>query len=353
VADLTVPATPDRAPKRAAVLAVDGGNSKTDVALVGDDGRVLGYARGPGSCHQTIGLAATLGVLTRLVERAADQAGLDPAGPVARCGSFYLAGADLPVEVAMLREPLVAAGWTEEVTVDNDTFALLRAGSERPDRVAVVCGAGINCVGLSAAGAVVRFPSLGRLSGDWGGGWHLGTEALWLAVRAEDGRGGATALEEAVGAHFGISPVAVAAAVHLGQLPGERLHELVPVLFRVAGEGDAAGRAVVLRMAQEVVLMATAALRRLGLLGTVTDVVLGGGVLAARDPLLLGTVLEELATVAPYARPVVVDEPPVVGAALLGLDALRAPHQVEDDLRHALLRTMGERVAGAAAGVRS
>ena len=32
----------------AAVLAVDAGNSKTDVAVVADDGEVLGSARGPG-----------------------------------------------------------------------------------------------------------------------------------------------------------------------------------------------------------------------------------------------------------------------------------------------------------------
>ena len=31
-----------------AVLAVDGGNSKTDVALVAADGTLLGSARGPG-----------------------------------------------------------------------------------------------------------------------------------------------------------------------------------------------------------------------------------------------------------------------------------------------------------------
>ncbi len=44
------------------------------------------------------------GVLAELVAGAAAEAGLDPAGPVAGHGAFYLAGADLPVEVAMLRE---------------------------------------------------------------------------------------------------------------------------------------------------------------------------------------------------------------------------------------------------------
>src|SRR4051812_7519352 len=316
--------------RRAAVLAVDGGNSKTDVALVGDDGSVLGYARGPGSCHQNIGLAATLDVLSRLVRLVAAEAGVDGAGPVARQGSFYLAGADLPVEVSMLRRPLVAAGWAEEVTVDNDTFALLRAGTESPDRVAVVCGAGINCVGVSAAGGVARFPSLGPLSGDWGGGGQLGREALWLAVRAEDGRGCPTALSRAVPDHFGLATVAeVSAAFHLGDLPTARLHELTPVLLRCAGGGDDVSAEVVERMAEEVVLLATVALGRLHLLDHPAELVLGGGVLAARDELLLGSVAGKLRERAPQVEIRVVDRPPVVGAALLGMDALGASPAAE------------------------
>jgi len=35
----------------AAVLAVDGGNSKTDIALVAGDGRVLAFVRGATSSH--------------------------------------------------------------------------------------------------------------------------------------------------------------------------------------------------------------------------------------------------------------------------------------------------------------
>jgi N-acetylglucosamine kinase-like BadF-type ATPase len=48
----------------AAVLAIDGGNSKTDVAVLGHDGSVLATSRGPGSCHQNIGLDATRALLS-------------------------------------------------------------------------------------------------------------------------------------------------------------------------------------------------------------------------------------------------------------------------------------------------
>ena len=322
----------------AAVLAIDGGNSKTDVCLISTDGQLLGYARGPGSNHQVGGLDAAFDALASLVGQAATEAGIDAQSTIAQHAAIYLAGADFPQEVELLLELVSRAGWAEEVSLDNDTFALLRAGTSSANRIAVVCGAGINCVGVSAAGEVLRFPSVGVISGDWGGGTTLGTEALFLAVRAEDGRGEPTALREAITEHFGTaSAVEVTAALHFGELPRSRLHELVPVLLRVAAAGDAPAAAVVERQAEEVFLLARAALDRLRLRDQPTDVVLGGSILAARHPLLMEGVSLRMAAYAPRVNLLVVDDPPVVGAAFLGLDALGASPEVEIAVRTALL----------------
>ena len=322
----------------AAVLAIDGGNSKTDVCLLSASGQLLGYARGAGSNHQLVGLDAAFSVLAGLVSEAAAEAGLDAGTCPAQHAAVYLAGADFPREVEMLLGRVSLAGWAAEVSLDNDTFALLRAGTSAANRIAVVCGAGINCVGVSAAGDILRFPSVGVISGDWGGGATLGTEALFLAVRAEDGRGQPTALREAIMQHFGTpSVVDVTAALHFGEMPRGRLHELVPVLLRVAALGDGPARAVVDRQAEEVFLLVRAAVDRLALRDQPTDVVLGGGVLAARHPLLMEEVSRRLAAYAPRANLLVVDDPPVVGAALLGLDSLGASPDAEIAARTALL----------------
>ncbi|MGH3338799.1 MAG: N-acetylglucosamine kinase [Propionibacteriaceae bacterium] len=335
----------------AAVLAIDGGNSKTDVCLVSAEGVLLGYARGPGSNHQNIGIDAAFDVLASLVGEAAAEAGIDARSTPAQRAAVYLAGADFPREVAMLLERASRATWAAEVSLDNDTFALLRAGTSASNRIAVVCGAGINCVGVSAEGGIVRFPSVGVISGDWGGGATLGTEALFLAVRAEDGRGQPTALREAIMERFGTaSVVEVTAALHFGELPRSRLHELAPVLFRVAAAGDGPATAVVDRLAEEVFLLARVALDRLRLRDQQAAVVLGGSVLAARQPLLLDTVSRRLAAYAPRASLLVVDDPPVVGAALLGLDALGARPEAEPTVRVALLartRRPGSPASGA------
>ncbi len=323
------------------VLAVDAGNSKTDVALVAADGRVLGTARGGGFQPPTVGIEPAVSMLAEVVGRAAEAAGL-PVGPgspgagrpLAEHTSACLANADLPVEERQLEEAVHARGWARSTTVRNDTFAILRAGVDEPRGVAVVCGAGINCVGMLPDGRTARFPAIGKISGDWGGGSGLAEEALYFAARAEDGRGEPTALATALPAHFGLdSMYALIEALHLERIPNRRRYELTPVLFATSDSGDPVARSIVERQAEEIVALATVAMRRLDLLDEEVDVVLGGGVMAAGNPALMTALTARLASFAPKARTHVVTAPPVLGAALLGLDHLAAPHEALAALR--------------------
>ncbi|MET9429460.1 BadF/BadG/BcrA/BcrD ATPase family protein [Streptomyces sp. NPDC003036] len=318
-----------------AVLAIDAGNSKTDVAVVGADGAVLGEARGGGFQPPVVGVDAAVGVLADAVGAAARTAGLG-GPPYVSHVSACLANADLPVEERELADAVRARGWSRggSVEVRNDTFALLRAGVEEPRGVAVVCGAGINCVGMRPDGRTARFPALGRISGDWGGGSGLAEEAMWWAARAEDGRGEPTELARTLPAHFGLdSMYALIEALHRGRIAAERRHELTPVLFATSAAGDPVARALVERLAQEVVAMASVALARLDLLDEEVPVLLGGGVLAARHPRLTPRIAELLAAKAPKAAVRVVTAPPVLGAGLLGLDHVGAPARARARLR--------------------
>lgn len=319
------------------VLAIDAGNSKTDVAVVAADGSVVATARGGGFQPPYVGVETAVDVLAEAVGRAFAQAGIDTVNHVSAC----LANADLPVEEEQLARAVRARGWSGSASVDvrNDTFAVLRAGlleDAEPRGVAVVCGAGINCAGMLPDGRTARFPAIGKISGDWGGGGGLADEALWYAARAEDGRGEPTALMRTLPEHFGLSSMyALIEALHLGRLPAARRHECAPVLFATAADGDPVARRVVDRMAEEVVAMSTVALRRLDLLEEEVPVLLGGSVLAARHPQLDTRIAELLAVRAPKAVIRVVSERPVLGAGLLGLDAIGAPPETHARLRRA------------------
>ena len=324
-----------------AVLAIDGGNSKTDLALVAADGALLATVRGPG-VRSADDLGSWLEAMAGLIARAQEEAGRD--GQVAaRHISACVANADLPEEEERLAAALRALGWSESVRVANDTFAVLRAGLDPAELgegghwgAAVTCGAGINCVAVDQAGRATGYLALGSISGDWGGGGGLGSAALWWAARAEDGRGPQTALREAVATHFGVPTVRdVTIGLHLGKISGESLLELAPVLMSVARDGDEVARDLVLRLAEEISVMALTAMRRLGLTEGATPVVLGGGLLTSRDPLLLAEVTKRVTAGAPEAVVIVVAVPPVAGAALLGLDHVGAGPDAERRLRAA------------------
>jgi len=336
-----------------AVLAVDGGNSKSDLALVAGDGALLASVRGPGMTEPD--LPKTLGLLTSMIAQAQREAGR-PGCPVARHLSACVANADLPEEEEALAAALRAQGWTDTTKVVNDTFAVLRAGLDAPATagasptagaaaaagqpaephwgVAVTCGAGINCVGIAPDGRKTGFLALGGTTGDWGGGHGLGQAALWWAMRAEDGRGPDTGLRGAVAAHFGVPWVRdVAVGIHLGAISDPSLGALAPAILALAGAGDDVAARLVRRQAGEICTMALTVMRRLGLTGLATPVVLGGSVLAARDPMLTAGVLEGIGAGAPHAAVRITDVPPVAGAALLGLDHLEAGPEAERRLR--------------------
>ena len=320
-----------------AVLAIDGGNSKTEVALVAADGTLLAQVRGDRSNFQGIGMDEAFRVLDGLVRRAAREAGVADGALIARHTSACLAGADLPDEEQLLTDLVHARGWTRSSLVVNDTFAVLRAGVDDAGGhwgVGVTCGAGINCVGVAPDGQTTRFLSLGDISGDWGGGGDLARESLWWAARAEDGRGPDTELRTAVPAHFGLATVRdVTIGCYQSKISAPDQHGLVPVLFEVALHGDQVATDLLLRQADEVANMAATAARRLGLTQAAMPVALGGSILTTRHPLLNARLTERLAAELPAATPRIVDVPPVAGAALLGLDRVGAPPESAARLR--------------------
>jgi N-acetylglucosamine kinase-like BadF-type ATPase len=326
---------------RALYLAVDGGNSKTDVAIGTPGGQILGFVRGPTSSPHNVGLDGTVRVLGALIRAARADAGLSPGAPI-DLAAVYLAGADLPIEVSRLSAAVAAQGWAQDCVVDNDCFALLRSGTVLPDAVAVVCGAGTNCVGRAADGRTARFPALGPISGDWGGGHDLAEYALRYAARGEDGRGPATALSAAVARHFGRATVEeVSIALHFGELPRTAIYELAPVLFEVAATGDPVAYSLIERQAEEILAQHRVAVDRLGLRDIRHTLVLGGGVLRAHHPQLHDLVVAGARRQARQVEISVPTEPPVVGAALLALDALAHPRvsrPVEEAVRAALRR---------------
>jgi N-acetylglucosamine kinase-like BadF-type ATPase len=314
-------------------IAVDGGNSKTDLVLVREDGELLAYARGAGSSPHQLGVAGALAVLDDLLAEAKDEAQLDAPAALAE---LLLSGVDFPAEEAAIRQAVGERGWAERVVVDNDTFAILRAGTDAGWGVAVVCGAGMNCVGVAPDGRHARFPALGWITGDWGDGGDVGRAAVAAAARSEDGRGPKTTLEQAIPAYFGVrTPTELAEALHFSRIDRGRARELAPTVFAEAAHDEVAA-AIVARLAGEIVALVRVAITRLGLERDAVEVLLGGGMLRNGNAGLLTAVRSGLSELGPAIAVRPTTAPPVLGAALLALDGLGASPQAYDRVRLAV-----------------
>ena len=86
-------------------------------------------------------------------------------------------------------------------------------------------------------------------------------------------------------------------------------------------------------LADEVVAMATAIITRLGAEDDQVDVVLGGGLFGSAGGGFTAQVEAGVRLVAPRARFCRLEARPVLGAALLGLDAIGASGEAEAQLR--------------------
>ncbi len=320
------------------VLAVDGGNSKTELVLADVDGAVLTRQLLAGTRpHLDGGIAVMAAALAEGARQARASVGLQDVRPVH--GVLCLANVDLPEDEVETQRALASLGVADALAVHNDTFAVLAAGTDRGWGIAVVAGAGINALGVNPDGRVHRFLALGDYTGDWGGGYSLAVAALGAAIRASDGRGDPTLLSDLVPPAFGRPDArSVAVAVHRGEITRHALLAAAPVVLAAATAGDPVSITLVQRLGDELHDFAAAAVRELDLAALDVEVVLGGGVLQSGNRVLIDRFTSRMLATAPRARLRLLDVAPVAGALVTALRAAGANQQALVRARGQLIR---------------
>jgi N-acetylglucosamine kinase-like BadF-type ATPase len=294
-------------------LGVDGGGSKTFALAADATGRVLGFGQAGCANHQIHGFDAALAEVGAACRQALGAS-------AARFASFCLAGADLPPDFAMLRPALEAAGVATTFDLRNDTWAAMRAGSSHPWGAVVICGSGINAAARAPDGREFVLPSLGEMSGDWGGGGDIALAAIGALAREWDGRGPPTALTGRVLRYFEQpSYASLLEALYTDALP-RRNRELAPLVFEVALDGDPVAQEIVIRTGTEIGHVAGSLLRRMEMHREVCEVVTGGSIFKGVGPLLMDAANLALHRLAPLACFTHAKVEPVVGALLLAFE---------------------------------
>lgn len=298
-------------------LGIDGGGTHTRAWLGDETGRVLGTgAGGTANFHHAGWDGAAQAVLgAAAAARAGREAEL--------CAGVFLGLAAVASAEARERwtQIVVAAGLVpaaRHVGVDHDIRIALAGGLAGRPGLALIAGTGSACYGRSTSGATWQAGGWGSILDDAGGGYWLAVQAIVAAIRAEDGRGPATVLREAVLRALGLANLREAVTkLHAGQLPRHELAQFGPQVVAAAEAGDAAARSIVERGAAELALMAGTVARKL-FPGGHGEAVLCGSVarLPAYSAAIAGAFEEACATVE-IVEPVL---PPAGGAVLLALE---------------------------------
>jgi len=114
-----------------------------------------------------------------------------------------------------------------------------------------------------------------------------------------------------------------------------RVTEVAPVVVAESGS-DAVAGAIMDRLADEIAALVRVALVRLSLTNEPAQVLLGGGLIDAADGALVDAVARRTVEIAPAATVTSTSSPPIVGAALLGLDELGSDEAARERLRSEL-----------------
>ncbi len=301
-----------------AILAIDGGATRTRCVAIDRSGRKLGEAENGASNHLQETEVAIRTRLAEVIERALGLANLRKDEIV--CVSAGLAGVDYDGYGAEPMMALFRGFGFERCLIHGDIVIAHAAALEMEPGIIVLAGTGSAILGIDASGRSVKVGGWGPVYGNEGSAQRISEHALRAAARAYDGRGPSSALLEALTKNLGLSEFRDSISVVYGPQP-RNVASLCEVVYRTAVEGDTVARSLFDDAAGELAEGVVTVARRLGVDRSPAVVSYQGGV-AENCPLLIERMEERLRQQLPLARLQPPRWRPVIGAYLLACHSL-------------------------------
>jgi N-acetylglucosamine kinase-like BadF-type ATPase len=296
------------------LLAVEGGGTRSQAALLNEAGRVLAIAEsGDVNVNFTAPERARDAVSTAIEEVLA--------AAVADQVTHVAWAAGMPDLVRVLLDERFPRARLHLHSERDVVFA--RGDQYRPHGVGVVVATGATAWAVRRDdGREAMAGGWGALLGDEGSAWAIGLMGLRAAARAWDLREEPTALVEATRRHFGLRDAdfrgALVALAYRKPLSRSEVAGFAPEVTRLATTGDAVAARIVEKVARDLAALVLHTAGRLFLPAEPFDVVVAGGLVNAGE-LALGPLRHDLATRYAMATFHVGHEEPAVALGRLAL----------------------------------
>lgn len=311
-------------------LGVDTGASKSHALIADEHGEALSLATGGPGNHEMIGFDGFERLLHQITDQALQKSDIQK-NLIAGMG-FGLAGYDWPSDREPLKCAIETLGISAPFELVNDATIGLIAGSENGWGVSVVAGTGNNCRGRDTNGREGRVAGIGTWSDEHGGGSELVVKGMQAVSRAWTRRGPETSLTAKFLNHLGATDVS---SLLEGLSRGRHGLDATAAMlvFETAHEGDPVALDILRWMGRELASLAIGVIHQLEFETLDFEVVLTGS-LYKGHPLVAEAMGEAIHAVAPGARLIPLNAPPVVGGVFLGMEQAGVPYR---DIRFHLI----------------
>lgn len=301
------------------VLGVDGGGTKTELALMNERASVLLRKRIGCTNHEL--LRGSYAELCRLLRFAILELLKEAGAALSQLAYavFGLAGADTQSQCKQIEEAMKGIG-IKQFLICNDAYLPIKAGCESGAGISSINGTGCTAAGIDRAGRQLQIGGMGELTGDCGGGDYLGRCACAAVYAAIYKRGEATSMTKILlrEAHVLQEEVlfnALSDALQKNQICMRNLNRVV---FEAANAGDCVALGILQQMGTENGYSVNALLDRLDF-GKEVSIILAGSIWQKGEN---ATAIERLQCTVRDTHPnlsirfSVLQHPPVLGALL-------------------------------------
>jgi len=270
-------------------LGVDGGGTRTRVALVDEAGHECARAEGPATLVDPANPNATITVITDLCREVVSIGGADL--PVEGLWAG-IAGAGTEPTRGVVERALREAELSSRTSVGADAEATFYDAFQSGPGILLLSGTGSIALARGAHGSGPKGADDSRLRvggwglhlGDEGSGYGIGMGALRALVRGEDGRGVPTDLRDPVLKLLGLDGPADLIK-WMATARKADVASLVPLISEVAEAGDQAATTVIEKAVDDLVGHVRTLVRRLEPWPATPEVALAGGLLKEGRPL--------------------------------------------------------------------
>jgi N-acetylglucosamine kinase-like BadF-type ATPase len=280
-------------------LGVDGGGTKTHIAIIGNDRQIVCEGYAGASNPLRVGVETAVTNIIAAINSACDAVNKNRGDIVS--ATLGLAGVRRADLKQIIHERVVERLGIKRVEVYTDAEIALRGIGENKAGLVIIAGTGSVCIGQNAKGEKFSAGGWGPLAGDEGGGAGIALNALHKIAKASDGRGDPTSLSDAAVDYFRAGRIEnLSVAIYAPQVDNARIAGFARFVGEAATEGDKVAIEIIREAGIELGTAACAVIKKLNLQRSKVPIGLVGSVFQSGS-LVTDPLLETVHRIAPKA----------------------------------------------------